>query len=162
MIATAQIQTSLSAPTYMPLSTEQYELLKLAYAMDSFMLDDSKDWFYWSEFTIDNAYTALQDGLSRLIIEEDMKNSLLNLKFGQCSDLAFGILAYAQLARSEVNTDLIRSCLSVLETRNLASDPELDDCTIDHEQLRKYEETYQLLPHMKSVLLLIKDIRMYA
>lgn len=159
MITASQTQTIAPVQAYMHLSDEEIGFFKLAYAMDKFMLDDSKDWFYWSEFTIDNAYTALHDGISRLVIDEDLKQCLLNLKYCQCSDLSFRVLAYAQLVRSEANTDLVRSCLSLLQTRNLELDPSIADCTLDLTLLRKYEETYQLLPHMKSVLILIKEIR---
>lgn len=162
MITANQTQKIAPVQAYMHLSDEEISFFRLAFAMGEFMLDDSKEWFYWSECTIDNAYTALFDGISRLVIDEDLKQSLLNLEVCPCSDLAFSVLAYAQLVISHANTDLVRSCLNLLQVRNLKLDPNFSDCTLDLALLRKYEETYQLLPHMKSVLILIKDIRISA
>lgn len=131
-------------------------------ALDQFMLDDSRDWFYFSEITIDNAYQSMKKGIDLLVLDHDIKDSLKQLMMlNNCmfTDLSILIILYPLLVRSEDNTTLVQSCLSHLITKKIVTNPVISMSELTKDTLDAELETYRLLPHMKALSELILEIK---
>ncbi|HCA5182998.1 TPA: hypothetical protein MW242_002622 [Acinetobacter baumannii] len=140
---------------------EVVETIGVIAALDSFMLDDSKDWFYFSEITVDNAYKAIANGIRSLIVDTDLKDSLQQLlseNNAVFTDLAILTIIYPLLLKSEQNVDLIQACLTILMKQDTPYHPLFTVYELAPGIFNKYTEIYILLPHMKPVLNLLNEI----
>jgi len=62
------LQHKINGTAIRTFNPEQLQILQKIAALDSFMLDDQRDWFYFSEVTIDNAYKDMKKGLELLVV----------------------------------------------------------------------------------------------
>lgn len=140
---------------------KELSVLSKISAIDKFMLDDSRDWFYFSEIAIENAYKAMRKGIELLVLDQDIKDALKQLMAqnnNEFTDLSILIVIFPLLARSEESLPLVQSCLSHLITNKLASNPDISFCVLKPNTLDSELDTYKLLPHMKALTELIYEI----
>ncbi|MFH4146802.1 hypothetical protein WAI91_22855, partial [Acinetobacter baumannii] len=62
------LQHKINGTAIRTFNPEQLQILQKIAALDSFMLDDQRDWFYFSEVAIDNAYKDMKKGLELLVL----------------------------------------------------------------------------------------------
>lgn len=54
------LQHKINGTAIRTFNPEQLQILQKIAALDSFMLDDQRDWFYFSEVAIDSAYKDMK------------------------------------------------------------------------------------------------------
>lgn len=140
---------------------EELHILQLIAAFDSFMLDDQRDWFYFSEVIIDNAHKDIKKGIDLLVLDQEIKDALkqlLDTNNMEFCDLSILVVLYPLLVKSEKNNDLVQACLSHLIGNNLIQEPLIASAQLESGAFKAELETYALMPHMKAVKELLLDV----
>ena len=155
------LQHKINGTAIRTFNPEQLQILQKIAELDSFMLDDKRDWFYFSEVTIDNAYKDMKKGLELLVLNEDIKDALkqlLDANNMEFCDLPILVVLYPLLVKSEENNELVQACLSHLIGNNLINEPFIAGVQLEAGAFNSEMNTYTLLPHMKAVKELLIDI----
>ena len=155
------LQHKINGTAIRTFNPEQLQILQKIAALDSFMLDDQRDWFYFSEVAIDNAYKDMKKGLELLVLNEDIKDALkqlLDANNMEFCDLPILVVLYPLLVKSEENNKLVQACLSHLIGNNLINEPFIAGVQLEAGAFNSEMNTYTLLPHMKAVKELLIDI----
>lgn len=144
------------------IAANELTVLSKISALDQFMLDDSRDWFYFSEILIDNAYRSIERSLDLLLLDHEIKDSLKSMRSPYNSlftNLSILVVLFPLLVRSEANMTLVQSCLSHLENNHLLENDVISMSSMKLNTLDDELEIYKILPHMKALVELITAIQ---